>query len=1815
MAAIDYLTLRSTLIYTSPGVLAPTGSIFTVAASGMQAPITFVSSLGASTVTVSTLQGSTIVANGITLSTLTVSTINGALPGSGSGTALASTMVSIGASTNQTNNFNNGSFTTGWGSTLRTYNVLSTVNKVAMSQNGQYQYALQGTQSSIATYQVSRSADSGNTWQTLTNTGLPVTTYAYQTIASGYPAYSNISLSASGQYALATVNGGQLYISNNANSATPVFTPASVGGAPYIYVPFENSIADSMGNSMVTGTGSPAYVSGKVGSYAINLNNSAAVGGTATQYVRGTWSGASNFTMSGWFNAQTINGTQQLIYSAYQNQFVLLITAANQLQAYTPSGGAGSGIVIGTTSFTITANTWYSFATIYQAGGICSFYVNHSLIGTTTNVGGTGTLTSTQYSLGTYDTSLASAFNGYIDDFRLYNFAASNVVSPIIYLPMEGSLTDIVSATTITPSVSLGYVTGVVGSQSLNLMNTAGGTAIQYVRFNTPNMNAFTVSLWFNIQSYQSSAAQMIFSSGTGGWKIYIDPVTFVIGYNLPLQSIKTTVTVSLNTWYHVTAIYQLNSTCSIYVNGVLCGSIVNNGNNALSTTLSCLGTLDNATTDAFNGYIDDFRLYNSAITYSPIVPMNWSHTAVSASGQYMLAACSSGGLFQSSNFGVSWSQLTVSQIASLVGPGQAATPLNGIIITPQLIGLASSGSWSINGVTWTASASSSRGGYTPNGAFNNDSNSTWSASSVTYSTSGNTSGVYTTIQGSIGTVQGDYLQLRSTIPLIMTSYQFATSNIVAELPKTYYIAGSNDATTWYPIQAGAGGAVTSTATYTTVPGIIIVNSTSTQTFGSSTIATTSYSTSTNAYFYFRLICLSNYNATASYFNIGEWFINFTTPVPLYDVPSSPNTSQITVMPQHTGLPLTGSALITSWTTTNGMNWTGSASSFQSVGNCFSNMFNNKWNSINNAWVSSSRTYTTTGNTSGITTVVQIAGSQTGEWVQLQSCVPLVMLTYQFATGGTPAQLPKTYYIVGSNDGITWYRILYASGDTVPSITSYTLVPDTIIVNNKSTQTFGSSSQTFSSSTITTTTYQDTTPNAYTYFRLICLSNYSATVSYIEIGEWLINFAAVTPNPINALAISNTNMMVAATSTTVPNLTGLAVAAWTANGVNWAASSSSIYNASYQPYNGFNNTPANTWASPVSTYNTTNGAYLGSVSTAIIGIAGSPILGEWLQIQSSVPLVLSSYTFSSGSQSVQLPKIYYIVGSNDGNIWYPIHSASMTVVPLTIANASCINYLMANQGGTQTIQGDQTGSGTFVTYPTTSGNTYTYFRIITTNTWTTATFSSVEIGEWYINFKSGSTYSSTNNGSTWTTTLTAPTNTTMLATAGSYILMSTNQTAYLYSNGISGSYTTPTLPSINAIINCASMSITGQYMVILTQGTSNNVFYSTDYGVSFTALTVGSSLMTSCTMSADGSYITISNATAVYTLNRATQGYSIAVGNRAGLTNQAQNAIAIGNQAGLTNQAQNAIAIGNQAGQTNQSANSIILNASGATVNSYLPGFYVAPIATYASSSTAFFSILGYGSDSQVVQTGVTVLSSGYIGIGTTNPTTPCTIYSSGTNTAYLSIYGPGTAGNTAGINISPWGGTLRPGGTATTIWALDDSAFSAHLLFGTAATGSPGSSTVTERMRITSAGNVGIGTATPGYALHVVGAIYATGDVTCFSDQRYKQNIIRLDRSLDAIRSLGGYSYTREDYRPGEKQIGLLAQEVLTVFPEAISHDSTNDKYSVNYNCLIAPVVEAIKELYDRSEAQAEIIKTQQSVMESQDKTIQLLLARLGPQ
>lgn len=178
-----------------------------------------------------------------------------------------------------------------------------------------------------------------------------------------------------------------------------------------------------------------------------------------------------------------------------------------------------------------------------------------------------------------------------------------------------------------------------------------------------------------------------------------------------------------------------------------------------------------------------------------------------------------------------------------------------------------------------------------------------------------------------------------------------------------------------------------------------------------------------------------------------------------------------------------------------------------------------------------------------------------------------------------------------------------------------------------------------------------------------------------------------------------------------------------------------------------------------------------------------------------------------------------------------------------------------------------------------------------------------------------------------------------------------------YLAGLSSNPSNPvTLNSAAAFVDTAT-SYTGQYMIAVTAATSgSNVYYSTNYGATWTGLSVGlaTAPLVSCAMSYDGTYATVASTTTVYTLNNNTTGFTVAVGA----------------QAGQTNQASQAIAIGNKAGQTNQAASSIVLNATGSTLTAAGPGFYVGPVQAAAAATTAagFVNLLGYGADSQIVQ-------------------------------------------------------------------------------------------------------------------------------------------------------------------------------------------------------------------------------------------------------
>ncbi len=194
------------------------------------------------------------------------------------------------------------------------------------------------------------------------------------------------------------------------------------------------------------------------------------------------------------------------------------------------------------------------------------------------------------------------------------------------------------------------------------------------------------------------------------------------------------------------------------------------------------------------------------------------------------------------------------------------------------------------------------------------------------------------------------------------------------------------------------------------------------------------------------------------------------------------------------------------------------------------------------------------------------------------------------------------------------------------------------------------------------------------------------------------------------------------------------------------------------------------------------------------------------------------------------------------------------------------------------------------------------------------------------------------------------------------------------------------------------------------------------------------------------------------------------------------------------------------------------------------------------------------------------ITSSGNVGIGTSSPTQKLHIYSSGTNVG-LAIDG-GTGGR-ARLG-------LLPGGVDN-----GEIGFKNNLMIGSVSDNTLVMNN--ELMRITSSGNVGIGTNAPAQKLHVVGNICATGTIASCSDIRYKTNILPLDYVLGSIVYLHPISYNwKEEFKDkgftAERQIGFSAQEIEQFFPEIVQTDANGYK-AVDYSRLTPVLVEAIKE------------------------------------
>ena len=120
-----------------------------------------------------------------------------------------------------------------------------------------------------------------------------------------------------------------------------------------------------------------------------------------------------------------------------------------------------------------------------------------------------------------------------------------------------------------------------------------------------------------------------------------------------------------------------------------------------------------------------------------------------------------------------------------------------------------------------------------------------------------------------------------------------------------------------------------------------------------------------------------------------------------------------------------------------------------------------------------------------------------------------------------------------------------------------------------------------------------------------------------------------------------------------------------------------------------------------------------------------------------------------------------------------------------------------------------------------------------------------------------------------------------------------------------------------------------------------------------------------------------------------------------------------------------------------------------------------------------------------------------------------------------------------------------------------------------------------------------GVGTAASG----TTGEIRATNDVTAFysSDVSLKENIVNIPNPLEALKKLNGVLFDWKksyiDQRGGEdgyfvrkKDVGVIAQEVEKVLPEAVAQRSDGIK-AVKYDRLTCLLIEAVKMLNNKIE------------------------------
>jgi hypothetical protein len=265
---------------------------------------------------------------------------------------------------------------------------------------------------------------------------------------------------------------------------------------------------------------------------------------------------------------------------------------------------------------------------------------------------------------------------------------------------------------------------------------------------------------------------------------------------------------------------------------------------------------------------------------------------------------------------------------------------------------------------------------------------------------------------------------------------------------------------------------------------------------------------------------------------------------------------------------------------------------------------------------SSSTMYnTSTGQYVGTTTTIAGNTVYSGEWLQIQlpNAIYLSSFTIVPRAGNETARSPRSFVVLGSNNGSTWSLV---DEETNINTWSATTVPKHFVVSMPPTSSFN-------------------------YYRIVIrrVGNNDTSAGLqasVQIMNWNLESRGVPfANDSAFLQFPD------AALTSNSSLTATASASTTLDG-------------GYEPFQAFDRDAATFWHNSSSSYNATTGQYAGALSTTANAIAYS---GEWLQVRLPFATILRYFTIAprSGNESTRSPRSFVVLGSIDGSTWNLVH--------------------------------------------------------------------------------------------------------------------------------------------------------------------------------------------------------------------------------------------------------------------------------------------------------------------------------------------------------------------------------------------------------------------------------------------------------------------------------------------------------------------------------------------------------------------------------